>query len=213
MNLDREFNFSVKRKRPEEEYEKVSDYFKGIVLEQYAKSKTLMRIQEKITIRALELLDLKKKEALILDAGCGPGFAATYLKEVGYRIVALDLISEFLKFYEINDINPINSDMCFTPFKPNTFDAIISISALQWVFRDINNKKMRFLLKNLSKSFFHILKPNSRIVFQFYPKSNLLMESVGKIIANNTEFTGNFVIDNPNHNKKRKVFLLLDKQV
>ena len=213
MNLDREFNFNVKRKRPEEEYEKVSDYFKGETLRNYASSKTMIRIQEKITKRALGLLNLKNKDALILDAGCGPGFAAIYLKEIGYRIVALDLISEFLNFYEINDINPINSDMCFTPFKPNTFDAIISISALQWVFRDINNKNMHSLLKNLSKSFFHILKPNSRIVIQFYPKSKDLMDSIGKIIANNTEFTGNFVIDNPNHNKKRKIFLLLDKQV
>jgi len=213
MNMDGEFNFNVKRKRPEEEYEKVSDYFKGDTLRKYASSKSMIRIQEKITIRALELLNLKNKDALILDAGCGPGFAAIYLKELGYRIVALDLIPEFLSFYEINDINPINSDMCFTPFQPNTFDAIISISALQWVFRDIDNKNMQFLLTNLSRSFFHILKPNSRIVFQFYPKSKVLMDSIGKIIANNTEFTGNFVIDNPNQSKKRKIFLLLDKHI
>jgi 18S rRNA (guanine1575-N7)-methyltransferase len=212
MNLNGQFNFNVKKKRPEEEYEKVSDYFKGDILIQYANSKNIMRIQEKITIRALELLNLKNRGALILDAGCGPGFTATYLKEIGYRSVALDLILEFLNFYGINAINPINADMCFTPFKPNTFDAIISISALQWVFRDMNNKNMHFLLKNLSKSFFHILKPNSRVIFQFYPKNKVHMETIGKIIANNTEFRGNFVIDNPNHNKKRKIFLLLDKQ-
>jgi len=212
MNLDREFNFSVKRKRPEEEYEKVSDYFKGDVLVQYANSKNIMRIQEKITKRALELLNLKKKDALILDAGCGAGFAAIYLKEIGYRIVALDLISEFLGFYEINDLNPINSDMCFPPFRPSTFDAIISISALQWIFRDINNKWMHLMLKSLFKSFFRILKPNSRVIVQFYPKNKEIMESIGKIITEHTKFTGKFIVDNPHRQKKRKIFLLLSKE-
>jgi len=210
--LNEDYYFNVKKKRPEEIYEKVSDYFKGDILRAYANSKNIMRIQEKITIRALELLDLKKNEALILDAGCGAGFAAVYLNEIGYRSVALDIIGNFLKYYDISFLNPINADMCFTPFKPNTFDAIISISALQWVFRDINDKIMHILLKKLSKSFFHILKPNSRVIFQFYPKNKVLMETIGKIIAVNTGFTGNFIIDNPNQPKKRKIFLLLDKQ-
>ncbi len=210
--MNEDYYFNVKKKRPEEIYEKVSDYFRGEILRAYANSKNIMRIQEKITIRALELLDLKKKEALILDAGCGAGFTAIYLNEIGFRSVALDIIGNFLQFYDIRSLNPVNADMCFTPFKPNTFDAIISISALQWVFRDINDKNMHFLLKNLSKSFFRILRPNSRVIFQFYPKNKVLMETIGKIIADNTEFIGNFVIDNPNHNKKRKIFLLLDKQ-
>ncbi|KKM97020.1 hypothetical protein LCGC14_1172260, partial [marine sediment metagenome] len=56
-----------------------------------------------------------------------------------------------------------------------------------------------------------VLKPDSRVVFQFYPKNKVIMEAIGKIIADNTEFTGNFIIDNPNLNKKRRIFLLLDK--
>ena len=212
MHLDGEYDFTIKRKRPEEEYEKVSDYFRGNVLIQYANSKNIMRIQEKITERALELLNLKKKDALILDAGCGPGFAAIFLKEIGYKMVALDIISEFLGFYEINDVNPINSDMCFPPFRSSTFDAIISISALQWIFRDIKNKLMHLMLKNLFKSFFMMLKPNSRVIVQFYPKSKEIMESIGKIITEHTKFTGEFIIDNPNRQKKRKIFLLLSKE-
>ena len=94
--MNSEFKFEVKRKRPEEIYEKVSDYFKGEILSNYAKSKSLMRIQEKITARALELLELKDKNLLILDAGSGPGFTSIYLQEVGYQVVALDIISDFL---------------------------------------------------------------------------------------------------------------------
>lgn len=210
--MNEKYYFNVKRKRPEEIYTNVSDYFRGEILSQYANSKSMMKIQEKITTRALGLLDLRKKDALILDAGCGPGFAAMFLKEKGYRTVALDIISEFLNYYNIKDLNPIIADMCFNPFKSNTFDAILSISALQWIFRDLKNNQMHFLLNNLSKSFFQILKPNSRVVIQFYPKNNDIMEKIGRIITKNTDFTGNFIIDNPNSQKKRKIYLLLNKE-
>lgn len=207
MNDD--YNFYVEKERPEEKYEKVSDYFKGDRLVDYATSKSMMRIQEKITLRALEILDLQKKDALILDAGCGAGFTTIILNELGYRAVGLDLVSEFLYFYEMKHLNPINADMSFPPFRLSTFDAIISISALQWVFRTINNPKMVKRLKFLAKSFNDILKPNSKVVIQFYPKSYKLMKEVGKIFASEGDFEGQFVIDNPDNPKKRKIFLVL----
>ncbi len=209
MNSNHKFN--VKKKRPEEIYTNVSDYFKGEILKQYATSKSIIKTQEKITIRAIELLDLKKEKGLILDAGAGPGFSAMYLNEIGYKTIAIDIIPTFLNYYDISDLNPIVSDMCFPPFKPDIFDAIISISALQWIFKDYNNQNMRNLLKSLFISFYHILKPKSKVIFQFYPKNDALIESIGKIITKNTNFKGNFVIDNPNSPKKRKIYLLLIK--
>ncbi|MFW9894914.1 MAG: class I SAM-dependent methyltransferase [Candidatus Thorarchaeota archaeon] len=211
--MNNEFDFNVKKPRPEEEYEKVTDYFKDNILNQYATSKSMARIQQKITKRALELLNLKNNKNLILDAGCGPGFAAFYLKEMGYKIVALDLISEFLTFYEINDINPINADMCFPPFKQNVFDAIISISALQWIYRDINDDSMSSMIKSLFKAFFQILRPNSKALLQFYPRNKEIIEEIGKIVTIHTDFKGEFIIDNPNNQKKRKIFLLLKKNL
>lgn len=206
-----DYNFNIKRKRTEEIYGKVSDYFKGNTLSNYAQSKSLMRIQKKITTRALEILDLKNTISLILDAGCGPGFTSMYLKEIGYNVVALDVIKDFLYFYDIRDLNPIIGDMCFPPFKPNIFDAIISISALQWIYREINNEEMRFKLTNLARFFYKILKPHSKMIFQFYPKNKAIMESIGKIFNNIGNFKGNFIIDNPDNPKKRKIFLLLRK--
>ncbi len=211
--MNNNYDFNVKRKRPEEIYHDVSDYFKGDVLKRYASSKSMIKTQEKITIRALELLNLERDNALILDAGSGPGFTAMYLNEIGYKTVAIDLISSFLNYYDIKELNPIAADMCLPPFKPNTFDAIISISALQWIYRDIQNERMNLMLKNLSKSFFQILKPKTRAVIQFYPKSKKILENIGKIIAENTAFHGNFIIDNPNNQKKRKIYLLLDKEI
>ncbi len=206
------YNFDVKRKRPEERYRKVSDYFKGETLSWYASSKSIMKTQENITIRALELLNLKKKDALILDAGCGPGFTAMYLNEIGYKTIALDIIIEFLKYYDIKELNPIGADMCFLPFKPNSFDAIISISALQWIYRDIYSDKMNNLLKKLSKSFFYVLKPKARVIIQFYPKSKKIMDNIGRIITESTSFKGTFIVDNPDSKKKRKIYLKLCKE-
>ncbi len=210
--MNKEYSFNIKRKRPEDLFENVSDYFNAETLTNYAESKSIIRTQKKIIIRALELLELKNRHSLILDAGCGPGFAAAYLNELGYKTVALDIISEFLKFYDIEYLNPILADMCYPPFKPDSFDSIISISALQWIYKNIENAIMRSNLINLFKSFYKILKPNSKAILQFYPKTNAVMENIGRIIKENTQFSGNFIIDNHNNPKKRKIFLLLKKQ-
>ena len=209
--MDNDYSFNIKRKRPEDLFENVSDYFNAETLTNYAESKSIMRTQKKITIRALELLDLKNTHSLILDAGCGPGFAAAYLNELGYKTVALDIISEFLRYYDIEYLTPILADMCYPPFKPDSFDSIISISALQWIIRNVESESERLILTNLFVSFYQILKPKSKMIVQFYPKSTVIMDYIAEIINNKTSFEGNFIIDNPNNPKKRKVFLLLRK--
>jgi SAM-dependent methyltransferase len=211
--LNDDYFFNIKRKRPEELYEKASDYFDLKTLSNYAKSKSIMRAQIKMTQRALEILELQKNHCLILDAGCGPGFAAIYLNQLGHKTIALDFISDFLKFFDIKDLNPILADMSYTPFQSKIFDAIISISALQWIFKEIGNKIMRSNLISLFRSFYNILKPNSKAVIQFYPKNNVVMENIGKIIRETTQFSGTFIIDNPNNPKKRKMFLVLEKKI
>jgi len=212
LNLSDDYFFNIKRKRPEELYKSALEYFKDETLSSYAKSKSIMRTQRKITLRALEILELKKNHCLILDAGCGPGFVAIYLNELGHKTIALDIVLNFLKYYNIRELNPILSDMCYIPFQSNSFDAIVSISALQWIYKDLNAKKMRINLISLFKSFYAILKPKSKAVFQFYPKSKVILDSIGKIIAENTNFNGNFIIDNPDSPKKRKIYLFLKKE-
>jgi len=212
LNLSDDYFFNVKRQRPEELYKSALEYFKDETLSSYAKSKSIMRTQRKITLRALEIMELKKNHNLILDAGCGPGFVAIYLNELGHKTIALDIISGFLKFYDIKDFNPVLSDMCFPPFQPSMFDAIISISALQWIYKDSNLKKKGLDLIGLFKSFYTILKPKGKVVFQFYPKNKIVLDNIGDIIAKNTNFNGNFIIDNPDSPKKRKIYLFLIKE-
>lgn len=209
--MNEDYSFRVQRERPEDIYDSVFDYFKEENLENYAFSKSMQKIQTEITIRALEILDLQKKNALILDAGCGPGFASFYLRELGFKIVALDIISDFLFFYNLTDLNPIVADMCYTPFKPETFDAIISISALQWIYRDISDEVMERNFTNLITSFYEILKYGSKTVFQFYPKNDIILNNIKNIISRETEFQGGFIIYNPENPKKRRIFLELIK--
>jgi 18S rRNA (guanine1575-N7)-methyltransferase len=135
-----------------------------------------------------------------------------YLNRIGYRTVALDIIPGFLNYYDIRNLNPIAADMLKLPFRPNSFNAIISISALQWIYSDISNKKIESKGKNLSESLFSILMPHSNAIFQFYPKSKDVMDIIGKNMVKNTKFSGNFVIDNPDNPKKRKIFLFLKRE-
>ena len=72
--MNNSYKFNIKRERPEDIFENPIDYYTKDTLVQYATSKNIMRIQEKITRRALELLNIEIKNSLILDAGCGPGF-------------------------------------------------------------------------------------------------------------------------------------------
>ncbi|MFX1480418.1 MAG: class I SAM-dependent methyltransferase [Promethearchaeota archaeon] len=206
-----EYNFSIKGKRPEEIYRDVREYYDKKMISWYASSKSIMKTQEELTIRALELLDLKEKDLLILDAGTGPGFTAMFLKEIGYKTVALDLIPEFLSYYEIKDLNPVVGDMRYLPFRPKSFNAIVSISTLQWIFKELGYNKNDLMLKEFSKSLFNILKFKSKAVFQFYPKSKEIMEHIGRTIVKNSNFSGDIIIDNPHSPKKRKIFLLLKK--
>lgn len=211
--MNEEYFFHIRKKRPEEMFKNVTEYYTENRCREYAHSKNMMRIQKKITKRALELLDIENDNLLILDAGSGPGFASFYLRDLNFNVIALDLIPFFFKYYDLRDINPIVSDMCYLPFRSNTFDGLISISALQWVYTDINDKRMTNNLTNLIKSFFYVLKPNSKAIIQFYPKNTVLMNQIGKLIVNVSRFKGNFIIDNPNNPKKRKVFLKLEKRV
>ncbi len=205
------YKFHVKKKRPEDIYADVRDYYKKQRLLDYAYSKSMMRIQEKITKRVLELLDFDNNNKLILDAGCGPGFASFYLQQHGFKVVSLDLIKSFLNIYDMSEINPINGDMSHLPIKSNIFDAIISISAFQWIYREISGKSENKSLIELVKSFYLALKTNGIIVIQFYPKNTKILEKIGSIFVKHAPFEGGYIIDNENSPKKRKIFLKLVK--
>ncbi len=206
-----DYYFNIKTKRPEEIYQNVFEYFKDDQIIKYSTSKSMMKIQEKITLRALEIIKIQPKD-LILDAGSGCGFSSIVLNKLGFNVVSLDIIKYLLTYYPIPELNPTLADICLTPFRDETFEAIISISALQWIYTEPNNPKMENELNDLINSFYRILKPNGKIIFQFYPKNNFIMEKIGSAFKKNNLFEGNFIIDHIKSPKKRKIFLFLKKQ-
>ena len=75
----------------------------------------------------------------------------------------------------------------------------------------VDTEKDKLDLISLFTSFYTILKPSGKAIFQFYPKTKATLDEIGEYISKNTKFKGNFVIDNPNNPKKRKIFLILQK--
>ncbi len=204
------FEFFIKHERPEEQARDPLVFYTAKEVKEYALSKSLMRIQEAITKRALRILEAEPP-ARVLDLGTGCGFASTYLRLKHYQPVGIDINPLFLKFYSIPELNPLLADMRQFAFRPDTFDFIISISAVQWVLAEPKLKKRRRYLQNITEICNFVLKPGGKIIMQFYPKSDAAMKEFGGIIADTEYFTGNFIIDNADIPKKRRIFLYLEK--
>ncbi len=206
-----QYEFYIKYERPEEYAKDPTEFYTSKRVNEYAQSKSLMRIQERISKRALEIAQIEPP-ARILDLGMGCGFASTHMFLNKFQVVGIDLNLLFLSYYEIQNLNPIQSDMRDIGFKPGSFDLIFSISAIQWVLAEKNETKRIKFLRKIANQCDLILNPKGKIIFQFYPKSDTSMHEIGKIFNSTGQFNGNFIIDNPDNPKKRKIFLYLEKK-
>jgi 18S rRNA (guanine1575-N7)-methyltransferase len=95
------------------------------------------------------------------------------------------------------------------PFRPATFDACISISALQWLcYSNSKAQNPRKRLLRFFSSLYTVLKRGGRAVLQFYPETAdqavLVSETATKV-----GFAGGVVIDYPNSAKAKKHYLVL----
>lgn len=95
------------------------------------------------------------------------------------------------------------------PFRPATFDACVSISALQWLC--YSNSKSQIPKKRLTRFFsslYTVLRRGGRAVLQFYPETAeqaiLISECAAKV-----GFAGGIVVDYPNSAKAKKHYLVL----
>ena len=72
------------------------------------------------------------------------------------------------------------------PFRPGTFDGIISISALQWLcYADSSEQHPIHRLNRFFSSLYTILKKDARAVLQFYPENSeqavLIAQAASKV--------------------------------
>ncbi len=191
--------WKVKKKRPEEKTT-AKEYFDKYA-DAYSTSNAIKTIQKRITLRALELIGWKSGR--ILDVGCGPGFSMEVLLDNGFNTIGIDLSEKMVKEAKKNGFDALVADMRKLPFEDNSFDGILSISALQWIPRKD--------LKKVAKEFYRVLTSNGSVVIQFYPKSEKDMIAVGKAFVS-AGFDGEFAIDNPKNPRKRKIYLVLKKK-
>jgi len=174
----------------------------------YELSSSMRRMQAALTARALELAGFKKR-ARILDAGCGTGFSTQLLLEAGFDAVGIDAAEAMVGIAEAKGLPVYRASMDKLPFPKESFDGIVSISALQWLLIG-TPQAARDAAKKVAAEWARVLKPKGTVVIQFYPKSQQIMEIVGKQFRR-AGFAGQFVIDNPDNPRKRKIFLVAHK--
>lgn len=185
----------------------------------YTQNTRIMSIQETMSNRAIELLELKDSDGpqLILDLGCGSGLSSQCIEESGHHWVGVDISEAMInvakerrKEGDLDDLQVIQSDLGYgLPFKPGSFDAAISISALQWLCNaDKKSHSPAKRLLNLFSTLYTCLTREGRAVLQFYPENADQVELINQQ-AFKAGFTGGLVVDNPDSTKAKKFFLVL----
>ncbi|KAF1971188.1 williams Beuren syndrome chromosome region 22 protein-like protein [Bimuria novae-zelandiae CBS 107.79] len=156
----------------------------------YTTSSRIQRIQSDMTHRALSLLSLASP-SLILDIGCGSGLSGEILSQTpqygtpgGPHVwIGLDISASMLGVALEKDVD---GDLFLAdagqgvPFRPGTFDAAISISAIQWLCNaETSEDSPAGRLSRFFGGLYASLRRGGRAVCQFYPKN----ETQKKMVA------------------------------
>lgn len=133
-----------------------------------------------MTNRALELLSLPSP-SLVLDIGCGSGLSGEILSSLphsdgGPHIwVGMDISASMLDIALQRDVD---GDLLLAdigqgvPFRAGTFDAAISISAVQWLCNaDSSDISPQGRLTRFFNGLYASLRRGGKAVCQFYPKN------------------------------------------
>jgi ubiquinone/menaquinone biosynthesis C-methylase UbiE len=83
-------------------------------------------------IKMFRALDLQKKDAQILDAGCGTGKLASFWLNEGYDILGVDISDVALAITEKKGVETMKADILKgLPFEDNSFDLVYSDGLLE----------------------------------------------------------------------------------
>jgi SAM-dependent methyltransferase len=74
------------------------------------------------------------KPRRVLEIGCGPGIFSQILCEIAERVVSMDISKDMLKFVKNRrlGVEPVQADMDYLPFKPNSFNAIVAYRVMEY---------------------------------------------------------------------------------
>ncbi|EON66685.1 hypothetical protein W97_05931 [Coniosporium apollinis CBS 100218] len=182
----------------------------------YTTSSRIQHIQSSMTHRALSLLSLSSP-SLILDIGCGSGLSGSILSSVApedggpHVWIGLD-ISESMLGVALE--REVEGDLFLAdagqgvPFRPGTFDAAISISAVQWLCNaESSEESAQGRLTRFFNGLYASLRRGGRAVCQFYPRNEEQKRMVSSA-AIRAGFGAGLLEDDPG-TKSAKTYLVL----
>ncbi|KAL8908865.1 MAG: hypothetical protein Q9207_000591 [Kuettlingeria erythrocarpa] len=169
-----------------------------------------------MTHRALALLQLDSP-SLILDVGCGSGLSGEILSAVSptdggpHAWVGMDISASML---DIALQREVEGDLLLgdigqgIPFRPGSFDAAISISAIQWLCNaESNETDPQGRLSRFFNGLYASLRRGGRAVCQFYPKNEAQRTMISNA-AIKAGFGAGILEDDPG-TKNAKFYLVL----
>ncbi|KFY00727.1 hypothetical protein O988_03136 [Pseudogymnoascus sp. VKM F-3808] len=191
-------------------------HYNDVEARKYTTSSRIQNIQASMTNRALELLDLDSP-AMILDIGCGSGLSGEIVSSVeeeygGQHIwVGMDISASMLDIALQRDVE---GDLMLAdigqgvPFRAGTFDAAISISAIQWLCNaESSDVSPTGRLSRFFNGLYASLKRGGRAVCQFYPKNDQQRTMISGA-AIKAGFGAGILEDDPG-TKNAKLYLVL----
>lgn len=182
----------------------------------YTTSSRIQSIQASMTRRALELLSLEEP-SFILDVGCGSGLSGEILSAVpedegGPHVwVGMDVSASMLDVALQRDVE---GDLLLAdigqgvPFRAGTFDAAISISAIQWLCNaESSDVSPAGRLSRFFNGLYASLRRGGKAVCQFYPKNDAQRTMITSA-AVRAGFGAGILEDDPD-TKNVKLYLVL----
>jgi 18S rRNA (guanine1575-N7)-methyltransferase len=150
-------------------------YYNDTASAKYTTSSRIQAIQSSMTHRALDLLDLATP-SLILDIGCGSGLSGEILSEEGHIWVGMDISPSMLDIALQRE--DVEGDLFLAdmgqgiPFRAGSFDAAVSISAVQWLCNaESTGVSPEGRLRRFFDGLYASLKRGGRAALQLYPKN------------------------------------------
>jgi SAM-dependent methyltransferase len=195
--------------RPEDSHP-AGDFYRTGEGDSHREKNAIRNIQGKITLRAMQLLAIFPP-ARVLDAGCGSGFSSQIAKGLGFEVSGFDLDSKMVQAAIRNGIDARLGNLIDIPYGDSSFDAIISISSLQWLGAGKSPKAAFEEYYAAAREFFRVLAPAGRAAIQFYPKDEAEAMNAGRAFRK-AGFAVTLQVDNADNPVRRKIFLVLKKQ-
>ena len=182
----------------------------------YTTSSRIQTIQSDMTHRSLALLALQSP-SLILDIGCGSGLSGEILSSIPpgeggpHTWIGMDISASMLGIALQRDVE---GDLLLAdigqgvPFRAGSFDAAISISAIQWLCNEESSEvRAPARLAKFFNGLYASLRRGGRAVCQFYPKNEVQRAMISGA-AIKAGFGAGILEDDPG-TKNSKLYLVL----